>query len=92
MLSIEYLRQIQNELKRYLGQKFNVEENQIICESFLKCKFYMNIYYDRSKASRVNDYFVMEQNGKKRIVFLSIEYRRFDENKVGVFAVVEKVE
>ena len=92
MLAIQYLKDIQNALKHFLSQKFNISEDQIMCESFLKCKFYLNIYYDRSKPTKVNDYFVMEQNGKKRIVFLSIEYRRFGINKLGIYAVVTKVE
>ena len=92
MLSIEYLRQIQNELKRYLGQKYNISEDQIICESFLKCKFYINVYYDKGKASKVKDYFVFERNNEKKIVHIMIEYRRFDGHRLGIYAVVTKVE
>ena len=92
MLSIEYLRQIQSELKRYLSQKYNINENEIIFESFLKCKLYLNIYYDKGKASRINDYFVFEINNEKKIVFLLIEYRKIGENKVGVYVTVQKIE
>ena len=92
MLAVEYLRQVQSELKRFLSNRFNISEDQIMCESFLKCKFYLNVFYDRSKATKVRDYFVFEQNGKKRVVFILIEYRRFNEHKLGVYVTVQKIE
>ena len=92
MLTIEYLKDIQSELKRFLSNKFGVEENQIICDSFLKCKFYINCIYDRQRAVKERELFVIEKGSEKKTVYVLLEYRKIGGNRLGVYAIVIKVE